>query len=122
MANNILKLGAVALSHVPTPKAGVSADAYARDLHDWHRNTGSLKVYAAAGNLAIECALLTEATDEESRKFLAHLTANVSKLPTDVISGEPRVQRNERQARIMRERRAKAKAERTANANTDSRS
>jgi hypothetical protein len=107
---NILKLGAVALSHVPTPKDSVRAEAYARALHDWHRSTGYLKVYAAAANLAIEVALLTEADDTESKQFLAHLTANVSKLPTDVVMGEARAQRNERQKLLMRQRRAEQRA------------
>jgi hypothetical protein len=110
MAPNILRTAAVALSHVPLPQPGIKAEPYARALHDWHRSTGSLKVYAAAANLAIEAALLTEAEDPESKKFLAHLTAQVSKLPTDIVSGESREQKNERQRLLMRKRRAAAKA------------
>jgi hypothetical protein len=85
---NILKLGASALRAVPTPKPGVSADDYAQGLHDWHRPTGYLKIYGAAGNLAIIAAQLVEAQDEESRKLLEHLESSVpnEKLPTDKMA------------------------------------
>jgi hypothetical protein len=117
---SILRLADAALRLVPTPKPGVNADAYARALHDWHRSTGFLKIFAAAGNLAIVASQLAEATDPASKAVVARLAANAPKPQTDVVSGEPRSQRNERQKILMRERRAAAKAEHTARANTDS--
>jgi hypothetical protein len=110
---NILRLGAAALRHVPTPKPGVSADAYGRALADWHRSTGHLKIYAAAGNLAIIAAQLVEAQDEESRRLLAHLERSMpnEKLPTDkMANGRTRADYNAAQRELMRRRSAEAKA------------
>jgi hypothetical protein len=109
----ILRLGAAALRHVPTPKPGVRADAYANALHDWHRSTGYVKIYAAAGNLAIIAAQLVEADDDESRKLLAHLERAVpaEKLPSDkMANGRSREKFNEAQRELMRRRSAEAKA------------
>ena|ERR1700722_11806064 len=107
---NLLKLGAAALRAVPTPKPGVSADVYARLLHDWHRSNGCLKIYGAAGNLAIIAAQLVEAQDEESKKLLAHLerVAPVDKSPSDkMANGRSRADKNAYQRDLMRKRAAK---------------
>lgn len=111
---NVLKLGAAALRAVPTPKAGVNADVYARALRDWHRSTGHLKIYAAAGNLAILAAQLVEAEDEESKKLLAHLerVAPVEKSPSDkMANGRSREAYNAAQREVMRRRSAAAKVQ-----------
>jgi hypothetical protein len=111
---NILRLAATALSHVPAPQVGVTANDYGHAIQSWVASTGWLKVYAGAANLALQVALLTEAEDDESKKFLAHLerqaAARAPKLGTDIVSGESREQKNERQKLIMRARRAAKKA------------
>jgi hypothetical protein len=121
MTNPLRRAGA-ALRSVPTPKPGICADAYGRALADWHLSTGSIRVYMHAANLAIECALLAEAEDEESKKLLGHLdrqaAASNEKLPSDKMpNGRSRADYNAAQADFMRRKRAAKKADAS---NTDS--
>jgi hypothetical protein len=105
---NVLKLGAAALRSVPIPKPGVSADAYAGALHDWHKSHFA-SIYAAAGNLAIIAAQLAEAQDDESKKLLAYLESQSSseKSPSDrMANGRTRADYNRAQRDLMRRRAA----------------
>jgi hypothetical protein len=117
---NPLRRAAAVLRSVPIPKLGVNAGDYARALHDWHRSTGSIRVYLHAANLTIECALLDEAQDTESKKLLAHLDRQVAssneKLPTDKMpNGRSRADHNAAMAELMRRKRAAKKAEAASN-------
>jgi hypothetical protein len=112
LSTNILKLGAAALRAVPTPKPGVSAAAYTRALHDWHRSTGLISIYGAAGNLAIIAAELVEAKDDKSKALLAHLERQSvnDKSPSDKMSnGRTREAYNAAQREVMRRRSAAAR-------------
>jgi len=114
--NSPLRRAGAALRSVPIPKPGVDAKAYAGALRDWSRSTGSIRVYMHAANLAIECALLAEAEDMESKRLLDHLDRQVAasneRLPTDRMpNGRSRDSYNAAQKKLMAEKRAKAKAE-----------
>jgi hypothetical protein len=105
-----LRRAGAALRSVPIPKPGVDAKTYAGALADWHRSTGSVRVYMHAANLAIECALLAEAEDAESRALLAHLDRQVAasneRLASDIMpNGRSRADYNAAQADFMRRKR-----------------
>jgi hypothetical protein len=117
--NSPLRRAGAALRSVPIPKPGVCADAYGRALADWHRSTGSIRVYMHAANLAIECALLAEAEDVESKKLLDHLDRQVAasneRLPTDRMpNGRSRDSYNAAQKKLMAEKRVNARAAKDA--------